>query len=91
MAALHAATAKRSAPMGEKLLRAGADPNQVQADGFTPLHAAAMHGDTAIVGLLLLAGGDPRQENAKGEDAIAHARKGGHEWLAERLERLAAG
>jgi len=73
--------------MVEKLLRAGADPSQPQADGFTPLHVAAMHGDAAIVGLLLLFGADPRQANAKGEDAIAHANNGGHAWLAERLAR----
>lgn len=85
VAAIHAATARRNAAMVEKLLRAGANPNQLQADGFTPLHAAAMHGDAAIVGLLLLFGADPRQANAKGEDAIAHARNGGHHWLAERL------
>lgn len=87
VAALHAATAKRNTQMVEKLLRAGADPRQPQADGFTPLHVAAMHGDTAIVGLLLLFGADPRQQNAKGEDAVAHARTGGHEWLVERLAR----
>jgi hypothetical protein len=87
VAALHAATAKRNAAMVEKLLRAGADPNQAQADGFTPLHAAAMHGDTAIVGMLLLFGADPGRQSAKGQDAAALARQGGHEWLAKRLER----
>ncbi|MDB5541494.1 MAG: Ankrin repeat protein [Devosia sp.] len=86
VAALHAATAKRNGLMVEKLLRAGADPNQTQADGFTPLHAAAMHGDTAIVGMLLLFGADARQENAKGVVAAELARQGGHDWLAERLE-----
>jgi uncharacterized protein len=91
VAALHAATAKRNTPMVEKLLRAGADPNQVQADGFTPLHAAAMHGDTAIVGLLLLFGADPKPRTAKGVDAAALARQGGHEWLAELLEQRSEG
>lgn len=87
VAALHAATAKRNTPMVERLLRADANPNQAQADGFTPLHVAAMHGDTAIVALLLLFGADPGQQNGKGEDAAAFARKGSHDWLAERLER----
>ena len=91
VAALHAATAKRNTAMVDKLLHAGADPNQVQQDGFTALHAAAMHGDAAIAGLLLLAGADVRQKSAKGEDAATLARKGGHEWLAARLERLARG
>lgn len=88
VAALHAATSVRSAAMVEKLLRAGAKPDQIQADGFTPLHAAAQHGDGAIAGLLVLFGADPRLQNAKGLDAIAHARAGGHEWLAERLEQM---
>lgn len=86
VAALHAATAKRSAGMVEKLLRAGAEPDQTQADGFTPLHVAAQHGDAAIAALLVLFGADPRKSNAKGMDAVAHAREGGHEWLAVRLE-----
>lgn len=89
VAALHAACAKRNAAMVERLLLAGADPNQVQADGFTPLHAAAHHGDGAIAGLLLLAGARPGDTNNKGEDAATIARREGHAWLAEKLERLA--
>ena len=87
VAALHAAAAKRCAPMVEKLLRAGADPNLVQADGFTPLHAAAQHGDATMAGLLLLYGADASQRNAKGEDAAAIARGAGHDWLADLLQR----
>jgi ankyrin repeat protein len=85
VSALHAACAKRSVGMVEKLLMAGADPNQVQADGFTPLHAAAQHGDGAIAGLLLLAGARPGDRNAAGQDAAALAHKAGHVWLADRL------
>lgn len=88
VAAIHAATAMRNAGMVEKLLRAGASPDQVQADGFTPLHAAAQHGDAAIAGMLILFGADPKLKNGKGLDAIAHARAGGHEWLAQRLEAV---
>ncbi len=88
VAALHAATARRNAGMVEKLLRAGANPDQAQAGGFTPLHVAAQHGDAAIVGLLVLFGADVRKTNSEDLDAAAHARKGGHEWLAERLETL---
>jgi ankyrin repeat protein len=87
VAALHAATARRNTGFVEKLLRAGAEPDQAQADGFTPLHVAAQHGDTAIAAMLLLFGADPKKENAKGMDAAAHACAGGHEWLAGRLER----
>jgi ankyrin repeat protein len=85
VSALHAACAKRNIGMVEKLLAAGADPNQVQADGFTPLHAAAQHGDGAIAGLLLLAGARPADTNAAGENAAALARKAGHAWLSDRL------
>ncbi len=88
VAALHAATAKRNVVLVERLLRAGAQADQAQADGFTALHVAAQHGDAAIVGLLLLFGADPRLTNAKGLDAAAHARAGGHEWLANRLDTL---
>ena len=89
VAAIHAATARRNAGVVEKLLRAGADPDQSQADGFTPLHVAAQHGDAAIAALLVLFGADVRKTNAKGMDAAAHAREGGHEWLAVRLETMA--
>lgn len=77
VAALHAATARRNAGVVEKLLRAGAEPDQAQADGFTPLHVAAQHGDTAITAMLLLFGADAKKQNAKGMDAAAHARTGG--------------
>jgi ankyrin repeat protein len=87
VAALHAATARRSAVAVEKLLLAGAEPNQPQSDGFTPLHVAAQHGDTAIAAMLLLFGADAKKTNAKGMDAAAYARAGGHEWQAVRLER----
>lgn len=86
VAAIHAAAAKRNAAMVEKLLRAGADPDQVQADGFTALHAAAQHGDGATAALLVLWGADIRRASDKGLDAIAQARAAGHDWLAERLE-----
>jgi uncharacterized protein len=85
VAALHAATAARNAEMVEKLLRAGADPNQRQAGGVTPLHAAANHGDTAIVAMLMLFGADPGLSDASGRDAPDHARGAGHGWLAERM------
>lgn len=90
VAAIHAATAMRAVDLVEKLLLAGADPDLTQSDGFTPLHAAAQHGDTRTAGLLLLAGADSGLRNAKSEDAAHFARAAGHEWLANRLEALAA-
>lgn len=91
VAALHAATAVREAGMVEQLLRAGADPDLPQADGFLPIHVSAQHGDAAITGLLLLFGASPTATNGKGKSAIDNARDGGHAWLAERLSALAAG
>lgn len=85
VAALHAACARSDARMVEALLRAGADPDLVQADGFTPLHAAAQHGNAAIAGLLLLFGADTGARNARGETAADIARAAGHAWLVERL------
>ncbi|WP_417310648.1 ankyrin repeat domain-containing protein [Devosia sp.] len=87
VAALHAATARRDARAVEALLKAGADPDLLQADDVTALHAAAMHGDTTIVGLLLLFGADPSLRNAKGKTAADFARDAGHGWLAKRLAR----
>jgi len=40
------------------LVRAGADPNTVGADGGTPLHGAAHHDDPEMMRALLEAGGD---------------------------------
>jgi ankyrin repeat protein len=85
VAAIHAAVSADSTDMVEKLLRAGASPNLFQADKFTPLHAAAFHGNAAIAGLLLLYGADPAAKNAKGQTAADIARENGHAWLAERL------
>lgn len=87
VAALHAATAMRNADMVEKLLRAGARPDQRQAAGFTPLHSAAHHGDAVIAGLLLLAGADRTLTSDDGLDAAGHARANGHAWLADQLAR----
>jgi ankyrin repeat protein len=85
VAALHAATAQRQAGMVEKLLAAGADPNLVQAGGFTPLHAAAANGDATNVDLLRKAGADVSATNDTGETAADLARSKGHDRLAEAL------
>lgn len=59
------------------LLEAGADPNARQQGGFTALHQAAHHGNSALIELLLRHGADPKLADDKGatpvELAGAHA------------------
>lgn len=86
VAALHAATAVRNAVAVEKLLRAGADPNLPQQQGFRAIHVSAQHGDAMITGLLLLFGASVTLPGDDGKTAIDHARQAGHEWMAKLLE-----
>ena len=90
VAALHAAAAVRDIGAVEKLLRAGAQPDLPQQQGFVALHTAAMHGDAAMTGMLLLFGASPRLADASGKTAADHARAQGHEWLAQRIALSAA-
>ncbi|HLH52786.1 MAG TPA: ankyrin repeat domain-containing protein [Verrucomicrobiae bacterium] len=41
------------ARVAEILLAHGADPNIAEPDGFTPLHAAGQHGDSAVINALI--------------------------------------
>ncbi|HTQ35419.1 MAG TPA: ankyrin repeat domain-containing protein [Steroidobacteraceae bacterium] len=73
LAAAYAGDAARVAA----LVRAGADVNQANEFGATPLSEAARRGDAAVLQLLLKAGADPRSVNADGETALmAVARTG---------------
>jgi ankyrin repeat protein len=72
------------------LLGRGADPNFRHAGGFTPLHTAARNGDAAAVELLLASGADARLAADDDRLPADFAREGGHEELAERLERATA-
>jgi ankyrin repeat protein len=85
VAALHAAAAVKDSAAVEKLLRAGANPNLAQQQGFRALHVAAMHGDAVMTGLLLLFGAAVTIPSDDGRTAIDFAREGGHEWLARLL------
>jgi ankyrin repeat protein len=53
----------------ERLLRAGADPNE-NGNGFTPLQWAVINGSSEVVNLFLQHGADPRLEcdNGRGKD-----------------------
>ncbi len=59
------------------LIAAGADVNATQRHGFTPLHAAAQHGDVELVELFLSAGADPTGPTDDGETPGRHRRGGG--------------
>lgn len=50
---LHLAVITRQLKVAEVLLKAGADPTLVDKDGRSPLHLAALAGDTAALRLLL--------------------------------------
>ena len=88
---LHSAVANRD-PEGARavaaaLLAAGADPNVEQEGGWTPLHAAALHGDLDLVELLLRHGADPASASVDGKTPGDLAREKGHARVVERLAR----
>ena len=83
--ALHSAVAGRHHEIVTLLLDAGADPGPRQLGGFTPLMAAALHGDEPMVAALLAAGAEPTARSDDGTDAADLAERGGHPELAARL------
>jgi len=68
------------------LLEAGADANNHQERGNTPLHTSAHLGDSASVDALLARGADAELRSDDGKSAADYAREGGHEELATELE-----
>ncbi len=56
--------------------------------GITPLMDAAAAGHEAVVEVLLACGADAAKRDARGRRAAAHARAGGHPWLAKRLDTV---
>ncbi|MDE2901574.1 MAG: ankyrin repeat domain-containing protein [Chloroflexota bacterium] len=68
------------------LLEAGADANNRQVRGNTPLHTSAHLGDIESVEALLAHGADTGLRSDDGKSAADYAREGGHEELAKRLE-----
>ena len=68
------------------LLEAGADVNNRQAGGNTPLHTAAHLGDASTAEALLAHGADAGLRSDDGKAAADYARERGHEDLAQRLE-----
>jgi len=71
MRPLHSAVACRQPQVALEISRAlvarGADVNVTQHGGWTPLHAAALHGNLPLVRLLLDAGGKANAKNETGQ------------------------
>ena len=82
---LHSAAASRSGAVARILLGAGAEPDPRQAGGYTPLMAAALHGDEELAEVLLEAGADPLLETDDGRSCVDLAGEGGHPALRARL------
>ncbi|HUF73776.1 MAG TPA: ankyrin repeat domain-containing protein [Gammaproteobacteria bacterium] len=67
------------------LIESGADVNEAQGDGTTPLHWAVYHIDTELVALLLERGADPNVINAYGSSPLGEAAKVAELGLVETL------
>ncbi len=62
----------------KKLIEEGADPNQTDNQGFTPLMAAAVTGNKEIAQVLIDAGADVNQKDDTGDHALIIAARFGH-------------
>jgi ankyrin repeat protein len=83
---LHSALAGRSVSVVSMLLAAGVNPDPVQQGGYTPLMAAAQHGDAELTDLLLACGASGRPATDDGRTAADIAAAAGHHKLVERLK-----
>src|ERR1700752_2056940 len=68
--ALFAAIRRGSVADTDRLLKAGASPNIVDADGTPALMAATLFGDASLVKLLLERGADPNRAGIGGTTAL---------------------
>jgi ankyrin repeat protein len=79
---LHSAVAHRqpqvALEIARALIAAGADVNATQHGGWTPLHAAALHGNLPLVRLLLEAGAIANAKNDTGQTPAALAKTKNH-------------
>jgi ankyrin repeat protein len=84
-AAVAASEARARLASTRLLVDGGADVNERQSGGYTPLMSAAQNGDEDLTELLLARGADPTLEDDQGLSAVAHAEKAGHAALAARI------
>lgn len=66
------AAMRRDVEAVRALVRQGSDVNAAQADGMTPLHWAATHGDSDLTSMLLYAGGSVRATTRLGAYTPLH-------------------
>ncbi len=67
------------------LIEGGADVRMAQSGGFTPLHQAAVTGDTELVAMLVSAGADKAVRSDDEKTAAEYARERGYPAVAEML------
>src|SRR5439155_24812579 len=80
------ACTNRSAPMVERLLKAGANPNARQWTGETPLMICARTGNAETAKLLLSHEANPNaKENEQGHTALMRAVAGNHPGVVRAL------
>jgi len=88
---LHSAVAHRQPQVALEISRAliasGADVNVAQHGGWTPLHAAALHGNVALVRLLLEAGAKAEVKNDTSQTPAALAKTKNHKEVIALLEK----
>lgn len=87
--ALHAAMALgRNRDTVQLLLKADADPDAVQAGGFTPIFSAATANRRDLAELLVAYGANPHHRTEQGKTPAQFARERGHAELADWLQSL---
>lgn len=72
----------------EKLLNLGADPNERDPEGWTPLMCATMYGRADIVLLLIERGADVMARDPDGETALDIAKRGQYVGIINMLEHF---
>lgn len=86
---LHAAMALgRNRDTVQLLLKADADPDALQAGGFTPIFSAATANRRDLAELLISHGASPHHRSEQGKTPAQFARERGHEQLADWLDSL---
>ena len=87
---MHVAAFKGQTAVVGLLLEKGANVNQGDIDGFTPLHIAAQKGRAEIVELLLAKGADANQGNKQGVIPWDCANEKGHDNVLEKLPSVSS-